>query len=489
VSRRLFGIVVGLTSLALLVAVMLPFRSQMSVATATLLLIVPSVLAEVVGGFTTGLVAVVASALCLDYFFIPPYGTLSIGTTQNWVGMATYLVVVGLVGVVVRRLARARAGAQRQTTQMAKLFEMTELLLAGRVGDLVTAIVEGVQHALDVAGVTLFVLAEERISVAASVGEALTSREMAQIEARAGAPVSLAGSGQGGLDAVALVAADRPVGLLVLKGATMSPEDRVTLTTFANDAALALEQTQLREQARRAALLEETDRLRKALLGAVSHDLRTPLATITVASSALRQPTEGLSEAEREELLELIEVEAQRLTRQVTNLLDVSRVEAGVLDVHDVVLDLRAVIDDATTALGQTAQARVRNEVPAELYVLADPVLLAAVVTNLLDNALRHSGDDQVVFVRSERNGDRAVVHVDDAGTGVADVDRSRIFDRFVKTDTGGRAGLGLTIARTFVEAHGGELSVDTSPEGGARFTFSLVSATGGGADGDLAGH
>ena len=478
--RRLYGMVLGLVAVAVVTAVLLPWRAQMNVATATLLLIVPGVLTEVVAGFTAGMVTVVASALVLDFVFIPPYGTLSIGTSQNWVGFGVYLVVVALVGVVVQRLKTAHADARRNAAYVTRMYELTEMLVQGRsADDLLDSIVQAVLHVFEVDAVALFVHHDGRTAVAAHAGTTLEPEDVALVDSSHGSPVSLntgSGGDDGAVRTVALVASGRPVGLLALKGAHFTGEDRDVLTTFANNAAIALEQTQLREQARRTALLEETDRLRRALMGAVSHDLRTPLATIKVASSTLAAKESVMAPADRHELHSLIEIEADRLTRLVSNLLDMTRIEAGVFEVHRSPRDLRDIVRDAVASLGASLESTsVEVSIPPGTPLVdVDDVLIVQVVANLLDNARRHSPEGAPVHVRADTFDGFVRVAVDDSGPGVAAELRDEIFDRFVQTDTGGRAGLGLTIARTFVDAHGGATWCEESQVGGARFAFNL---------------
>jgi two-component system sensor histidine kinase KdpD len=256
----------------------------------------------------------------------------------------------------------------------------------------------------------------------------------------------------------------------------MSPTDQAILVTFANDAALVLERTQLREQALRSQFLEEVDRLRQALMGAVSHDLRTPLATIKVASSTLANRANVLSDQDTHELHELIEIEADRLTRLVTNLLDMTRIEAGVLTVRRSPSSVAEMVKEAINVMNSSARDRqIRLEVSDSLpLVNIDRLLIIQVIVNLLDNALRHSPDQGVITVSAQRRGASLVLAVADQGPGVAHDDREVIFNRFEQFNTGGRAGLGLTIAKTFVEAHGEKIWYEDAPGGGARFAFSL---------------
>ena len=265
--------------------------------------------------------------------------------------------------------------------------------------------------------------------------------------------------------------------MLAMRGCPASEADRALLRTFANHAALALERAQLREQAMRSELLEEVDRLRHALIGAVSHDLRTPLATMKVASSTLLHPDLPLSDADAHELHGLIDVETDRLTRLVTSLLDMTRIDAGVLEVRR---GPTSVVRTWSTRRSPHSARRSGDRpvvvaMPDDLpEVDIDQLLIGQVLANLLDNANRHAPPESLITVAGEIRGDRIAVSVTDAGPGVPPAERDAVFDRFVRFDTGGRAGLGLTIAKTFVEAHGEHIWVEDVPGGGARFVFTL---------------
>jgi two-component system sensor histidine kinase KdpD len=362
---------------------------------------------------------------------------------------------------------------------MRRVVELSELLVQDQsVDDLLITIVRAVQSVFGIEGVSLFVLEEGHLTVAASVGEPLSTGELAQLNPESGRAVSIstALSSTGGMRIVSLATSGRPIGLLVLKGAMISEEDRDVLVTFANDAALALERAQLREQALRSQFLEEVDRLRHALMGAVSHDLRTPLATIKVASSTLVQRAQHLTSGDAHELHELIEIESDRLTRLVTNLLDMTRIEAGVLKVNRSPTSVPDMIHEAVSIMGSSLRTeRINIDVDGAMPLVSiDRLLMTQVLVNLLDNASRHSPEDGLITIEAKHDVGIVTVSVSDQGPGVKPEDRHAVFDRFVKFDTGGRAGLGLTIAKTFVEAHGDSIWCEAAPEGGARFIFSM---------------
>jgi two-component system sensor histidine kinase KdpD len=479
VHRRLLGSSTGVACALVLGFAMLPLREHISVSTAALVLVIPVVLGVVVGGFVAGTVSVVAGFFVYDYAFIPPYRTLNVGTAQNWTALIVYVVVMLLVAQVVARVDAARAQAQRGTLAMRRLYELSELLVGDQsVSELLENIVQAARTMFDVPGVSLLILEDDRLTVAATSGDPLTGEELRQLGPDSGLPISVgtAPKSMSELRTIALTSSGRPVGMLAMRSLPVSEIDRSILNTFANDAALALERAQLRERALRTQLLEEVDRLRHGLMGAISHDLRTPLATIKVASSTLSTRANVLSPQDTYELHHLIEIESDRLTRLVTNLLDMTRIEAGVFEVHRATTPLVDLVHDAVTALGPTMnERRMAINVPASLGdVNIDRLIMGQVLINLLDNADRHSPSDGLITITGELHHGRVTLSVSDEGPGVAPSNQESLFNRFVQFDTGGRAGLGLTIAKTFVEAHGEHIWYEDAPDGGARFLFTL---------------
>jgi two-component system sensor histidine kinase KdpD len=223
-------------------------------------------------------------------------------------------------------------------------------------------------------------------------------------------------------------------------------------------------------------------------MGAASHDLRTPLAAVKTAVSSLRQASAQISPEDREELLELIEQQSDRLARLVTNLLDMTRIEAGALEIRPTVIPLDELVDEALGSLGGiVGRERIRLEAPADLPLLRiDHVLLSQVLANLFDNAERVSPPGSAIQVTARVwPGATGLVEIGvaDEGPGIEPGERGRVFEMFSQNGRGGRAGLGLAIARAFVEAHGGLIWIDSGVQHGARIVFTvpgdpLVAAT-----------
>jgi two-component system, OmpR family, sensor histidine kinase KdpD len=267
-------------------------------------------------------------------------------------------------------------------------------------------------------------------------------------------------------------------------GASLSSKQSALFETFATRASLALRRVMLEQKAREAQLLEETHKLQRALLNSISHNLRTPLATVTGTLKSLLEDSAVLNESTRRELLSNAEEQAVRLNRLVGNLLDMTRLEAGAVLVRPEPCDLQDIIGAALGQLGEQARRRtILVELPRRpLLVPLDFVLITQVLVNLVDNALKYSCFDQPVVIAVQEAGEWLEVRVADRGEGIPEQYLERVFDRFHRggrTDTGG-AGLGLSICRGFVEAHGGCIWAERAREGGTAVTFAIPQRPGG---------
>jgi two-component system sensor histidine kinase KdpD len=492
-QRTAWAIVVTLAGLGALLALLLPFRAHLSTAIPALVFVLPALVGVVIGGFLPGVVGALGGFLVYDAFFLPPYDALTIHSPQNWIALAVYVVVVVIVSQVVANLRRAREEAERRTEESERLYELSQALIGDlTLSQLLTHMVSTVQSVFAPSWTALVLPEVESgdlgagaaLRLAASAGQPLTEVDVA----------SLTSGGQtrslGLLDdagprrvSVALVVSHRPVGMLVLQDVQLIERERSLLGTFANQAALAVDRAQLSEQALRARLLEEIDRWRRALMGAASHDLRTPLASIKTAVSNLRQVDARLSPADQAELLELIELQSDRLARLVTNLLDMTRLEAGALELRPMTIGFTDLVDEAVALLGGIlAPGRVTVDAPEGLPLLhLDHFLMSQVLANVLENAERLSPGDSVIRVAARRasgNAAQVEIAVTDDGPGIAPKDRERVFDMFSQNGGGGRAGLGLAIAKAFVEAHGGIIWIDPDVDDGARVVFTVPSET-----------
>lgn len=486
-SRR--RVLVGsLGAVALVVvfgAVMFSVRSHLSVATSALVLVVPVVAGVAVGGFPAGVVATAAGFLVYDFVFIPPYYTLYVGAAQNWVALGVYAVVMVITARVVAQLNDAREEAQWRAVEARRLFDLSEMLVReAPLPELLQTSVAAVRQAFALEGAALLLPSHGRLTLVASVGVPLSEDELRHLATADSSPVSLESAlvGPGEIQAVPLVASGRAIALLALRGLPITGQGNEQLQAFVNHLALALERAELRDEAVRAQLLSEVDRLRRSLVGAVSHDLRTPLASIKVSASALLDPDAALAPTDARELAGLIDEQADRLERLVSNLLDMTRIQSGSLELRRSPGEVRDLVSEALSLLGPAERERVSWRGAADLPLVAvDHVLIRQVLVNLIDNATRYSPPGAKVTVDAAARPDGLVeVSVTDEGRGIAADRRASLFEMFDQGEAGGRGGLGLAIAQAFVEAHGQRIWLDEVVSGGARFVFTLPVAGGG---------
>jgi two-component system, OmpR family, sensor histidine kinase KdpD len=479
-KRSVIGTVAALASMAVLTSAMLPMRAHLSIATTALVLVVPVVIGVVIGGFIAGVLSVIAGFLVYDFFFIPPYLTLWVGAPQNWAALGVYAVVMLPVARVVAGMNAARAKERRQSREIRQLFELSDLLVEDKPLDmLLSVIVTALADVFSSRQVALFLPQAGRLEIAASAGDPLTPEQVRRVLPDPGVPAGTAAHSpeRGDLLVLALTAAGRPVGLLVLSGEAAARHEREPLLLFANQIALAVERAQLREQALRTRLTEEMARLAKTLVAAVAHDLRAPLASIKASSSTLSDTELEISPEARQGLAELIDVQADRLADLVTNLLDMSRIQAGVLQPRRTVAPLAELVSTVAGDLAPAMRAHpVHVDVPDDLPPIdADLVLITRVLTNILENAIRHAPKNTPISIRAAQTVPGTIeLSVTDHGPGVSPGRRDEIFGLFARRESDAGAGLGLSIAKTFIEAHQQRIWVEDAPEGGARFCFTL---------------
>lgn len=479
VRRSVRGTTVALGVMAVLTAGMIPLRSHLSVATDGLILIIPVVAGVVSGGFGAGVVSVITGFLVYDFVFTPPYYTPWVGKVENWITPGVYLVVMLLVARVVSNMAAARLETARQKDAISKLFELSNLLVGDKpLSELLGLIVSTLRDAFDLRTVAVLLPAAGRLEIAASAGMPLEQNELGLVEAsvapNAGVPALL---GQETVLSMALAANGRPVGYLLLRGNSIDLNDREPFLTFANQTALALERAQLREEAMRAKLLEEVERLAKSLVAAVSHDLRSPLASIKMSASTLCDPDLQLAPERRQELAQLIDQQADRLARLAANLLDMGRIQAGVLEPRRELVPLPELINEAVKGLASSVDPeRIQLALPQDLPLVdVDRLLIGEAVFNVLENAARHAPAQSSIVVGARYRDEETIeVSVSDSGPGVPRSERVAVFGMYNRREADGGAGLGLAIAKAFVEAHSQAIWVEDAPGGGARFCMTL---------------
>lgn len=447
--RQLTGLGIALFGLPLLTLLLEHTRASLALDGEVLLYLLVVVVVALVGGVVPALAAAVAASMAINYYFVEPRHTLDVAHTDQAVALVVFLAVAGVVSGAMELAAR-RARAARQAAREAETLSG----LAGtdfEESDALQEVLERARHTFGMESVVLKVRGSDGWSDVGSAGWAPSGAE---------GPLRF----------------DVPVGSarLVGRGPKLFAEDRRVLRAFAAAAEAAYEGQRLSERAGEARELAEMDRQRTALLAAVGHDLRTPLAGIKASVTTLRQNDVDWSARDRDDLLATIEESADRLDAIVANVLDASRLEAGAFSVQSRPVSLDEVVGAVLLALGETSR-HVHVDVPEDLpLLLADPGLLERVLVNLLDNAVRYGGDAQVSAAAGEFS---VKVKVSDNGRGVAEDERERLFAPFTRFgDRSGASGLGLglSVARGFTEAMGGTLIADRAPSGGLLMRLAL---------------
>ncbi|KUM84754.1 MULTISPECIES: sensor histidine kinase [Streptomyces] len=455
-SRVVWGWLVGLAGPVLLTWLLGGVAPDVGLANDMLLYLTLTVAAALLGGLFPALASAAAGSLLLNWYFTPPVHTFTIADPKNIVAIAIFVGVAVSVASVVDLAAR-------RTHQAARLRAESEILsfLAGNVLRGETGLEELLDRVRETFGMESVALLERE-------GEML--------------PWTCAGSVGPRPCAVPDDAdVDVPVGdhmALALTGRVLPAEDRRVLEAFAAQAVVVLDRRRLQEEADRARALAEGNRIRTALLAAVSHDLRTPLAGIKAAVTSLRSDDVEWSQEDRAELLEAIEEAADRLDHLVGNLLDMSRLQTGTVTPIVRETDLDEVIP---MALGGVPEDSVELDVPETLPMVdVDRGLLERAVANIVENAVKHSPPGERVLVSASALADRVEVRVVDRGPGVPDEAKDRIFEPFQRygdSPRGSGVGLGLAVARGFAEAVGGTIHAEDTPGGGLTMVLVLRTA------------
>jgi two-component system sensor histidine kinase KdpD len=456
-SRVAAGWLVGIGGPVLLTLALTGNDSSLGLTNDMLLFLGLTVAAALLGGLLPALAAAACGSMLLNWFFTPPVHRVTIADPKNILALLIFVSVAVSVASVVDLAAR-------RTQQAARLRAESEILsfLAGNVLRGETSLEALLERVRETFGMESAALLERESDVA---------------------PWTCAGrAGPGGpVERPEDADVDVPVGdhmALALTGRVLPAEDRRVLAAFAAQAAVVLDRQRLQQEADQAKELAEGNRIRTALLAAVSHDLRTPLAGIKASVSSLRSDDVEWSEEDRAELLAAIEEGADRLDHLVGNLLDMSRLQTGTVTPLVREIDVDEVVP---MALGGVPEGSVELDVPETLPMVAvDAGLLERSVANLVENAVKYSPPGQRVLVAASAIADRVEVRVVDRGPGVPDEAKERIFapfQRYGDSPRGAGVGLGLAVARGFAEAMGGTLNAEDTPGGGLTMVLSLRAA------------
>jgi two-component system sensor histidine kinase KdpD len=489
-TKNLRGILLTVLLVAAATLVGLPLRPYINPTNLVILFFVAVMLAAVWLGRTPAIIASLLSVLSFDLIFAPPYYILGFDDAEYLLSFLGLLAVGLVISTLTAQAREQELAARRRERQTAALYRLSQKLAAvSRLADVTEAAVTHVRLTFDKEAALLLPEGEgNRWRLQAhthgfAVGDADTA--VADWAYRNGQP---AGCHTETLTTAAgtylpLRSSGRCVGVLVVAFAPGEPplavEQQHLLDSFASQIALALEGVQSAEQARQTRLLEETEKLQTALLNAISHDLRTPLAAITGSLSSLREDAALLSPGAQQDLINNAWEEAQRLNRLVGNLLDMTRLESGAMKVVAAPNNVEELVGAALAQMGnRLKERRLRTIIPDHLpFVAIDLVLMVQVVVNLLDNAVKYAPFVETITIQARQVGEREVwLSVADRGPGLPEGKLAQVFDRFFRLTESGAAGtgLGLSIAKGIVEAHHGRVWAENRNGGGAVFTISL---------------
>src|SRR5215217_7881822 len=477
-------LVVSLVAVAALTGIMFPFRAQLGVLNVLLLYLLLTFFLALSGGLWAALLSAVLGFLAFDFFFIPPFHTLDVAAPDHVLALFVYLGVA----VVTVHLVSGMRDRTEQALQEGRRIAERIVTVYGAQGCRV--LVRGEDEVLHTAAFFPRQIGPNVDRTGLSLAEwAVAHRIPAGRSDRGGRivgrnPVTPA-SPSGGADVLYLpvTTADRIAGVLEVTGrpgpGAFRAEDQQTLTTFVDQAALALERARMSQEAAQASALAQSDELKSALLAAVSHDLRTPLASIKASATSLLDDSVEWDRETRQDFLEAIDEETDRLTLMVSNLLDLSRIEGGALrpqkdwyDIDELIVDVRARL--APRSRTHPLTITVEPNLPLLRF---DYVQIAQVLVNLIENAFKYTPDGTTIAVAAHQIPGAIAISVHDDGPGIPREHQLRLFDKFYRANAATAApgaGIGLAISKGLVEAHGGRIWVESEPGSGTTFRFTL---------------
>lgn len=489
---------------------MLAFRESLGILNVALVYLLLVFLVALLAGPGPASLAAIVSFVVFDFFFIPPIHTFSVARSDHVLALFVYLGVAFVTGQLVSRVRLRTEIAVREQRRTALLYELNAALVGDVTLDqILNRIVERVVTIYGAARSQLLLPDDDeqlvvranfppgltwtpdrqQLAVADWVMEHRSPAGQSTVGRRVRVPHGI-GREVGSLlkrdeDQLFLpvATAERVVGVLGVSGkpggGRFDAEDEQLLTSFANQAALALERARLSEEAARAEVLAQSDELKSALLSAVSHDLRTPLAAIKASATSLLDRSVAWDDDARRDFLEAIDEETDRLTMMVSNLLDLSRIEGGALRPDREWYDVAELVGDVLRRLRSRSSGHpLTTEVQPELPLLwFDYIEIAQVLMNLGENAIKYTPPGTPIRISARLVGGAVEFAVRDRGPGISPAQLRRLFEKFYRADQSSRVpgtGIGLTISKGLVEAHGGRIWVESTPGEGTTFRFTI---------------
>ena len=480
-----------LKSLVLVLATSLlaePARHFLAPTNLVMIYLLAVVLAATRLGRKPAILTAFLSVLAFDFFFVPPRFTFAVTDTEYFITFGA-LFTVGVVISTLVSQSRERAEAIREReVQTSSLYYLSRDLAASPdLEGILDAMVKNIEESL-VAHLAVLLPQGERLEVRRASSDLVLDLKELAVADWAFKNRSAAGRGTDTLVSAQLLflpmqTSGDVLGILGVKLADQagysSPLSRRLLQAFATQAALAIERVHLSKQAEQAQILQARESLERALLNSISHDLRTPLVSITGALGALRDKGSPLEQEAREDLLDAAWEDAGRLNRFVGNLLDMTRLESGALKLKLISCDVQDLLGCALAALEpQLGRRKIEVRVPVGLpLVRMDMVLMTQVLVNLLDNALKYTPRQSAIELEAGLDDGTLTLAISDRGPGIPEADLRKVFDKFYRVpvpEGAGGTGLGLSICKGIVEAHGGAIRAENREGGGLRMMVTL---------------
>jgi two-component system sensor histidine kinase KdpD len=424
-------------------------------------------------GLTVAVFMSFVAALAFNFFFLPPLGTFTIAETQNWVALFAFLFTAVMSSNLSERVRREARAADERRSEVERLYSFSQhLLVTENVVELLNAIPGYLVETFGARVAALYVTDRERVYRSAGDDREIGREELKIAAARS----ELVLDRERGLSFVPIRMGIRTIGVLALGQKGTSQE---TLEALGGLIAVAVERAAAVEKLSHTEAARESERLRSALLDSVTHEFRTPLTSIKASVSSLLSQAQ-LASDERQELLTIIDEESDRLNRLVGEAVEMAQLDAKEVKLELLPHAMQEVIDEALDESQQVlAQNPVEVRLPEQLpAAVMDAAWITKVLRHLLENAVKYSQPGSPIFISSEVKSDRLITSVADRGSGIDDLERSLIFDKFYRGQSQRYrvqgTGMGLAIVKAIVEAHGGRISVTSQLGHGSVFSFGL---------------
>jgi two-component system sensor histidine kinase KdpD len=422
-------------------------------------------------GLLEAIVASVAGVVCFNFFFLPPLFTFYLADPQNWVALFAFLVTAVVASQLSSSARRRAMDATRQRAEMERLYEFSRaLMLLDERSPIGSQISQRIAQFFDVNGVAVYDRNDDQIYRTGDIDSAVSDIKLkdAALQRTALHDPDL------NLSILPFSLGREPLGSLAIYGGSISD---TAMQAIGNLAAIVMERAAAETTARRMEAARENEAMKSMLLDALAHEFKTPLTSIKAAASSLIDEKPSV----QTELISVIEEETDRLDMLVSETIRMARIEAGDFELNRQPQKVEDLIPTALQKLRillEDRDVRVEEDEILPRFVFADAELISLTIRQLLTNALKYANPESPIFIRVRSSGDTVRISVKDFGPGIAPKDRLRIFDKYYRikdeTDRIPGTGMGLAIARKIVEAHGGEIGVESVLGEGSEFFFTL---------------